>query len=79
MRARRLEQNLFDEQRALLLLSGLSLTPRRALLSGIFLIGTQISCLAAFFVRVLRFAFNARAANRLFFRCCISGCLRALS
>ena len=30
MRARRLEQNLFDEQRALLLLSGLSLTRRRA-------------------------------------------------
>ena len=50
MRARRIEQNLFDEQRALLLLSGLSLTRRRAFPSGTFLIRTQISCLATVFL-----------------------------
>src|SRR6476659_3478026 len=49
MRARRLEQNLFDEQQALLLLSGLSLTHRQGLQSGTFLIRRQISCLVAVF------------------------------
>ena len=48
MRARRLEQNRFDEQQALLLLSGLSLTRRRALPSGTSLIRTQFACLAPF-------------------------------
>ena len=50
MRARRIEQNLFDEQRALLLLSGLSLTRHRAFVSGIFLIRTQIYYLATLFL-----------------------------
>ena len=50
MRARRIEQNRFDEQRALLLLSGLSLTRRRAVPSGTFLIRTQIACQAAVFL-----------------------------
>ena len=50
MRARLIEQNQFDEQQALLLLSGLSLTRRRALPSGTFLIRAQIACLAAVFL-----------------------------
>ena len=49
MRAHRLEQNRFDEQQALLLLSGFSPTRRQALLSGTSLIRTQFSCLAAVF------------------------------
>ena len=62
----------FDEQRALLLLSGLSLTRRQAFPSGTFLIRTQICLSGRRFSRVLRWAFNARAACRLFLRCCIS-------
>ena len=50
MTARRIEQNQLDEQRALLLLSGLSLTRRQALPSGTFLIRTQIACLAFVFL-----------------------------
>ena len=50
MRAPQLERNRFDEQRALLLLSGLSLTCREARRSGTFLIHTQIFSLATVFV-----------------------------
>src|SRR5262249_26086359 len=51
-RERPSEQNQFDEQQGLWLLSGLSLTCRQALPSGTFLIRTRIACLAFVFSRV---------------------------